>query len=89
MKTVKTFANNCPVCDGLLDAATCLSHEDREEPKEGDITICGHCAALLIFTKDLHLESIDPAQLTGIFSEFPQFKVAIEFIKQYLKNKTN
>lgn len=38
----------CPVCTNFLDAATPCNNKD-DFPKEGDITICAYCAAILEF----------------------------------------
>ena len=39
----------CPACNHELDAATSATNE-REEPKEGDFSLCFYCGEILRFT---------------------------------------
>ena len=48
----------CPVCESKLDAATATDGDDVL-PKSGDITVCFYCAAVLVFTDDLGIDTID------------------------------
>lgn len=43
----------CPACSSALDAASDLDGDDR--PKEGDVSVCFYCAAVLQFDADLRL----------------------------------
>ena len=39
----------CPNCGARLDAWTGL---DRRSPKQGDVSICGYCGIVLVFSDD-------------------------------------
>jgi hypothetical protein len=49
--TSRTPAMPCPLCGYLLDA--CTNFVDAVPPAPGDLSVCGRCAALLVFADDL------------------------------------
>jgi hypothetical protein len=49
--TSRVPATPCPLCGYLLDA--CSNFVDAVPPAAGDLSVCGRCAALLVFADDL------------------------------------
>lgn len=45
----------CPSCNASIEASVGL-HDPTIVPKEGDISLCGHCGELLLYNADLKLE---------------------------------
>jgi len=42
----------CPSCSRVIDATSCVTDEEETPPQEGDLSICGYCAEVLVFKDD-------------------------------------
>lgn len=54
---VDVVPTNCLYCNQRIDAATNITGSER--PKDGDITICGFCANILVFQDGQPIASDD------------------------------
>ena len=59
--TTRLPASTCPSCGLELDATTGVG-----EPVPGDLSICGRCAEVLVFDKDLHQAKATAAELEAL-----------------------
>lgn len=49
--------DKCPICNYVMDAATCISDQDAgKKPQEGDVTFCLKCASILVFDWNLKVQ---------------------------------
>lgn len=55
----------CPFCDHPLDRALAGSRGGRE-PKPGDVSVCISCASALVFTEDLNVRPMTPAEVRAL-----------------------
>lgn len=62
-KTTKLPASRCPLCGLESNAA---SSPEGATPDPGDITICMHCAGLLVFTDDMRLRTATNAEIAEL-----------------------
>lgn len=74
-KSIETKAESCPACGIILDRAIAIS-PDEPLPKEGDYTVCAHCATALVFNKDLSLHSCTDEEFTD---SPPALRDAVDF----------
>lgn len=65
MKLPDTSTSPCPSCASLLDSAMDASGLGHA-PEAGDVTICGHCAEVLIFGADLRPRQATLADLAAL-----------------------
>jgi hypothetical protein len=54
----------CPTCAVELDCAT--PAEVDATPRDGDLTVCMYCGAVLIFTAELRQRPATPAELDSL-----------------------
>ena len=51
--------SRCPVCRHITSGATNITNtDDKEVPREGDVTVCLHCASPSVFNSDLTLHQL-------------------------------
>jgi hypothetical protein len=78
MKDYPTPESLCPACGYRMDASVIASLEDQP-PRPGDISLCGRCGKVMIFSDDLTLRR--PTALERkIFLKHPMREVARKVI---------
>lgn len=60
METHRHKGNRCE-CGKLLDSSTAVD-DNREPPKDGDISICWYCARVYQFNKNLTTEPLPESE---------------------------
>ena len=58
----------CPTCKRRIDAAG-TEDEQSVGPTPGDLTICFHCLAVMVFNDDLTLRLIEKEEYNGLPDE--------------------
>lgn len=56
MTTVTNHRTPCPLCAYPINAHTPM--EGCDPPAQGDVTVCLQCCGVLMFTKELELETV-------------------------------
>jgi hypothetical protein len=60
-------APHCLKCGGLVDGATEIGPKGEETgPGAGDLTVCCHCLAFLVFLPGLNLRELTDAEIQGL-----------------------
>jgi hypothetical protein len=86
--TAKLPRQICPVCKVENDAATSTTLEVEKFPKEGDISICGSCAALSVYTSDLKLIELTTDEFIDLpLDERSHLKAAQNAVIEYIEFK--
>ncbi len=60
----KAAESRCPSCNTVLDESSGIS--DAKAPREGDVSICIYCGAILVFGPKLVLRPPTAAELDGL-----------------------
>lgn len=77
-------ATNCPVCSSKVNAAT-----GKAPPKEGDLSVCFVCCALLIFNRDMTIRSISDVELKDLCkSEREELFRVRDLVREFLNGIT-
>lgn len=84
MKKVNFKPINCPGCKGLLDAMAMPEEFDSNNPKHIPMTICVHCSACLLHSK----EGVTLITENEIEKMPTHIMAAIHFAKENLKKFT-
>jgi hypothetical protein len=82
MRSGKVPPSPCPSCGKVLDGATGVGEERGIKPEPGAITICGYCAAVLVFGGGLKLRKMDPTEAEHVLKTNPVAKIILNAIKQ-------
>lgn len=80
MRTHETPQDKCPGCGYDFDRASGANTDSP--PAEGDISICGRCAAVLVFDEDLRL-SVFPEEDVKLLH--PEDRAAIEAVRDAIR----
>lgn len=59
----------CPNCGTALDEVTSMTGSERKRPREGDLSICMNCGALLVFRSDLSMARARSSDLGDVTAE--------------------
>jgi hypothetical protein len=77
--------NACPICGHKIDTATALSEGQSEQPKPGDVSVCGSCAVFLIFTNAMRLRLLKSSE----FIELPlDLRICLSQARQAIRELT-
>jgi hypothetical protein len=68
--TTRMPESACPVCHSRLDAATGAGFDKPPIPEPGDVTQCGPCGTVLVFTESLDLRLATQAEWNELPPEF-------------------
>lgn len=83
--TTKIPEQPCPVCSKELNAAT-EAELQKSQPKEGDYSICGECASILVFNEDLSMRRLPEEDFVELPLEARTYlKKAQECILEYIE----
>lgn len=75
----------CPSCIGELDCVTPVGG-DSSGPQEGDLSVCIHCAAPLMFDAQLKLNVLTEETMNQLpNSSYIELKTAIRAVRQIKK----
>ena len=83
MKVTRLPLRLCPECGEELDACTGVA-DPTGPPSPGDLTMCGYCAALMVFDADLCPVKPDASRLAELESD-PAWQVMKGLQKRWLK----
>jgi hypothetical protein len=81
----------CPYCGARLDAVTGATIDSpggedlppRPVPKPGSVTLCWHCAGVLVFDSQMRIRRADPGLEARILKEWP----AVAQLQQWIKER--
>jgi hypothetical protein len=79
----------CPHCGARLDAVTGASFAGGEDlpprpvPEPGSVTLCWHCAGVLVFDSQMRIRRADPRLEARVLKEWP----AVAQLQQWIKNR--
>ncbi|HWE97562.1 MAG TPA: hypothetical protein VG269_26640 [Tepidisphaeraceae bacterium] len=78
----------CPMCRGQLDGASPVDAKQPEPPREGDVTVCVYCAAVLAFDTKLRPQAL-PAQAVEALPDETQegLRQAVARVKAIIARK--
>lgn len=82
-ESVRVPESVCPTCGERLDACRAIG---RRIPKEGDISLCINCSAILVFDKNLIMVKPDKNELAEIMAN-PDIAMAVTVTKLYQRFK--
>lgn len=86
METKAWGSELCPQCFNKLDTKSVTT---ENPPKFRDIYICGHCAGLSFFDRQLVLVPVTEQEFEDRYKDdklMPVIKRALEIIKQKIRN---
>lgn len=64
LRTTRLPECRCPWCHRLMDAATSANrNRPNAVPKPGDVSVCIHCAQVLIFQDNLTVRATMPGEV--------------------------
>ncbi len=69
----------CPECQTPISATKVVKGEDGAVPSDGDVTLCGKCAALFFYVDSgKGLRVAPPSEIAELDKQFPGFADAID-----------
>lgn len=78
-----TQLRECPYCEHPLNAAQVVG-EEYAEPKPGDVSVCGVCAGIILFTED-GIRSVSEEEEALLLKEVKHLLQAKTMITEYIK----
>jgi hypothetical protein len=82
MTTTRLPRQKCPDCSKSIDAATATSLDDSRSPRPGDIALCCHCGAILVYDARLRSRA---ATLTDLMSLTPEENAVVDRASKVLR----
>lgn len=90
LKTLVVPDDYCPWCDALLDrrSATASTDDDTAEraPKDGDYSICVHCAQICVYDSELKMRRATDTELFVLSRSQAEFYEELIAGQEYIRN---
>ena len=78
----------CPNCLELIDAATSPYDKDNR-PREGDLSVCLYCSAILKVNDDLSLSKVEQGEIDDVKENEPELFAQLMQVQAFVTNLRN